>query len=220
MQTETSQPAAEGEELANYVSLAIPNPIAVTPETESIFADLEQFKIDMKEAGLEGAEEQLATVQVRKPPADEFVRVHPERSMTITVALHEGRDNFTSEYYVVKPKVLGTVMDLRAAFYAQLYVTVTRSGTVMLWPVKLPTGGAGNPWFDSALKGAELAKSDWIRIFADPGQKQYRIIKALGDFDPPAFPEKPLNELLAIAFKGRVIDSADHPVCRKLRGEV
>jgi hypothetical protein len=174
----------------------------------------------MKEAGLEGAEEQLATVAVRKPPAEEYVRVHPGKDMTLTVALHEARDNFTSEYYIVMPKVLATVMDLRGAFYAQLQVTVTRSGTVMLWPVKLPTGGAGNPWYESALMGAELAKSNWIRIFADAGQKQYRVMKALGEFDPPEYPDKPLNELLEIAFKGRVIDSADHPVCRKLRGEV
>jgi hypothetical protein len=193
-------------------------PLKLQPD--GFFADLEAFKVDMKEAGLEGAQEQLATISVRKPPADDFVMVNPEREMSLTVALHENRDNFTSEYYVVLPKMLGTMLDLRSVFYAQLYVTVTRSGLVMLWPVKLPTGGAGNPWYDSALKGAELAKANWIRIFADPGQKQYRIMKALGDFDEPVFPDKPLSEILEIAFRGRVIDSADHPVCRKLRGEV
>ena len=52
------------------------------------------------------------------------------------------RDNFTSEYYVVLPKMLATVMDLRGAFYAQLYVTITRSGSVMLWPVKRPVARA------------------------------------------------------------------------------
>jgi hypothetical protein len=205
----------------DYSDLAVRPPLngARTSQPGRLFADLEQFKLDMKEAGLEGAEEQLATVAVRKPPAEEYVRVHSDKGMTITVALHENRDNFTSEFYIVLPKILGTIMDLRGAFYAQLHVTTTRSGATMLWPVKLPTGGAGNPWYESALKGAELAKSSWIRIFADPGQKQYRVMKALGEFDPPKFPEKPLNELLEIAFRGRVIDSAEHPICRKLRGE-
>jgi len=208
-------------DLLTSTAVAVPSPVRAQHEAPAdIFHDIEAFKIDMKEAGLEGAEEQLATAQVRKPPAEEYVRVHPERDMTIAVALHESRDNFTSEYYIVMPKMLRTMMDLRGAFYAQLYVTVTRSGTVMFWPVKLPTGGAGNPWYESALKGAEMAKSNWIRIFADSGQKQYRIMKALGDFEPPKFPDQPLNELLEIAFKGRVIDSADHPICRKLRGEV
>jgi hypothetical protein len=201
----------------NYTDAAVsPPPSAARASQTSNFTDLEQFKIDMKEAGLEGAEEQLSTVAVRKPPAEEYVRVHPSREMTITVALHENRDNFTSEHYIVMPKMLG----LRGAFYAQLYPTVTRSGAAMMWPVKLPTGGAGNPWYESALKGAELAKASWIRIFADPGQKQYRIMKALSEFDAPVFPEKSLNELLEIAFKGRIIDSDDHPICRRLRGEV
>jgi len=170
------------DQFLDSTSLSVPSPVPKSRATpDGFFADLEAFKVDMKEAGLEGAQEQLATISVRKPPAEDFVRVNSEREMSLTVALHENRDNFTSEYYVVLPKMLGTMLDLRSVFYAQLYVTVTRSGLVMLWPVKLPTGGAGNPWYDSALKGAELAKANWIRIFADPGQKQYRIMKALGD---------------------------------------
>lgn len=130
-------------DLLTSTALAVPSQVRAPHETPAgIFADIEAFKIDMKEAGLEGAQEQLAVVSVRKPPADDFVRVHPGKDMTITVALHENRDNFTSEYYVVLPKMLATVMDLRGAFYAQLYVTITRSGSVMLWPVKRPVARA------------------------------------------------------------------------------
>ncbi|MGY3147711.1 hypothetical protein ACVWYQ_004710 [Bradyrhizobium sp. USDA 3397] len=209
------------------MSTLIDTDVAVSPpasaprpsQPTNFFADLEQFKVDMKEAGLEGAEEVLSSVSVRKPPAEDYVRVHPDREMTITVALHESRDGYTSEYFIVMPKMLSTMIGLRGAFYAQLYVTVTRSGSAMLWPVKLPTGGAGNPWYESALHGAELAKANWIRIFADAGQKQYRIMKALGENNPPKFPNKPMNELLEIAFKNHVIDNDDHPICRKLRGD-
>jgi hypothetical protein len=140
--------------------------------------------------------------------------------MTMTVALHESRDNFASEHYVIMPKMLGVMMELGAAYYAQLYVAVTRSGATIIWPVKLATGGAGNPWFESALKAAETAKTRWIRIYADPGRKHYRILPASGDLEAPEFPDKPLNELLEIAFKGRVIDSEDHPIVRKIRGLV
>jgi hypothetical protein len=219
--TENALPATNGP-ARDYTEAAVVPPMTATGKSlpDGLFADLEQFKVDMKEAGLDGAEEQLGAVQVRKPPAGEYVRVHPGKEMTISVALHESRDNFTSQFYLVMPKMLGTAMDLRGAFYAQLHLTVTRAGSVMLWPVKLPTGGAGNPWFESALKGAEMAKANWIRIFADAGQGQYRIMKALGDFDAPQFPEKTLSELLEIAFNGRVIDTADHPILRKLRGEV
>jgi hypothetical protein len=189
-------------------------------QPEGFFNDLEQFKIDLKEAGLEGAVEQLAAVQVRKPAIEDYVRVHPGKAMTLSVFLVESREGFTSTFYLVMPKMLSTLKDLRAGFYAQLYLTVNRGGSVMLWPVKLPTGGAGNPWYTSALSGAKDAKVHWIRIFADPGLGHYRVMKALGDFDEPQFPDKSLGELLEIAFNGRVIDSADHPIIRRLRGEV
>jgi hypothetical protein len=32
------------------------------------------------------------------------------------------------------------------------------------------------------------------------------------------WPETPFNEVLETAFKGRVIDSEDHPIVRRLRG--
>jgi hypothetical protein len=201
--------------------IAVPSPVPERRDAPAnVFDDLGSFKADLKEAGLDGAMELLSTVQVRKPPAEEFVRSHPAPDMTITVALHESRDSFTSEYYVILPSMLGAMMELGAAFYAQLYVVTTRSGATMLWPVKLATGGAGNPWFESALKAAETAKTQWIRVYADPGRKHYRILPASGDLEAPEFPDKPLNELLEIAFKGRVIDSEDHPIVRKIRGLV
>jgi len=204
-----------------YANLGVPSPLSsVQTKDAAFFVDLEQFKVDLKEAGLEGAEEQLAAVSVRRPPPVTYFQIHPGKEMTIALALHESRSNFTTEYYVVMPKMLGAMMDLRGAFFAQVYVAVDRHGAVMLWPVKLPTGGAGNPWYESALKGAELAKTNWIRIFADPNQGQYRIMKALAPLGEPAFPDRTLGELLELAFKGRVIDAPDHPVCRRLRGEV
>src|SRR5664279_3265186 len=100
------------DQFLDSTSLSVPSPVPKSRATpDGFFADLEAFKVDMKEAGLEGAQEQLATIEVRKPRAEDFVRVNPEREMSLTVALHENRDNFTSEYYVVLPKMLGTMLD-------------------------------------------------------------------------------------------------------------
>lgn len=207
--------------MVDLTDAAVVPPLSTTTtsQTASYFANLEQFKVDMKQAGLEGALEQLASIEVRKPPAGEYIRVHPQPEMTISVALHENKEGYTTEYYIVMPNMLSTMLDLRGAIFAQLYVAVNRSGATMLWPVKLPTGGASNPWFVSALQGAESAKKHWIRIFADPGRSQYRIMRAMSEIKEPEFPENPLSELLELAFKGKVIDSIDHPMCRKLRGE-
>ena len=39
-------------------------------------------------------------------------------------------------------------------------------------------------------------------------------------FAEPVWLEATLQQLLEIAFKGRLIDTMDHPVLRRLRGEI
>jgi hypothetical protein len=34
----------------------------------------------------------------------------------------------------------------------------------------------------------------------------------------PVWPDKPLTEIMAIAFRDRIVDSEDHPVVGRLRG--
>ena len=48
----------------------------------------------------------------------------------------------------------------------------------------------------------------------------YDVLEAAGQFPEPVWPEVSLQQLLEIAFKGRVIDTMDHPVLRRLRGEI
>jgi hypothetical protein len=46
----------------------------------------------------------------------------------------------------------------------------------------------------------------------------YRIYRAEGDIPEPIWPKESFQELLQLAFSGRIIESADHPVVRRLRG--
>ena len=46
----------------------------------------------------------------------------------------------------------------------------------------------------------------------------YRIYTAEGQLSEPVWPDKSLTELLKLGFKDKVINSAEHPVIRKLRG--
>jgi hypothetical protein len=64
----------------------------------------------------------------------------------------------------------------------------------------------------------ELAKSKWIRLAADMGLGGYRIYQAEGELSEPVWPDKPLQEILKIAFRDRIVDSENHPVVRRLRG--
>ena len=55
-------------------------------------------------------------------------------------------------------------------------------------------------------------------MVADMALGAYRIHLAEGDLPDPLWPAKTLPELLKLAFKGRIVDSIDHPVVRRLRG--
>ena len=49
-----------------------------------------------------------------------------------------------------------------------MFTTVDRQGVVRLWNVPLPPNdGRANQWYESALKAAELAMRNWIRLKSD-----------------------------------------------------
>jgi hypothetical protein len=71
---------------------------------------------------------------------------------------------------------------------------------------------------ETAREAAELAKTKWVRVRADMSLGGYRIYQAEGELSGPEWPDKPLTEILRIAFRDRIVDSEDHPVVRRLRG--
>jgi hypothetical protein len=48
----------------------------------------------------------------------------------------------------------------------------------------------------------------------------YDVFEAMGELPEPEWPDISFNELITIAFKGRIIDSPDHPVLKRLKGLV
>jgi hypothetical protein len=52
------------------------------------------------------------------------------------------------------------------------------------------------------------------------GAGAYVAYRALGDLPEPVWPDKSFDELLRIAFKGRVIEDTTHVMFKKLRGLV
>ncbi len=159
----------------------------------------------------------LATVPVRKPKRQDYVRVHASEDYQLTTALLELKDE--RETYLIAP-------NLRHELFGELvpvtiFTAINRQGVVFLWPCRLPDeSGRSNSWYESALEAAELAKNKWTRIAADMSLGAYRIWEASGELPEPEWPEQSLRDLLAIAFKGRYIDTHDHAVLKRLRGEV
>ena len=180
-------------------------------------ADLSRLRLSQNFAAAIGVKKALLTVPVRKPTRQEFVRVHPDPTYHVQVALIELRDE--GEVYVVEQDICAELPG--EVVPKVLFTAMTRQKVVFLWPIRLPgEDGRLDPWNRSALDAADLATRQWVKVVSDRALGAYGVFEATGNLPDPEWPEVSFEELVRVAFKGRVISSLDHPVLRRLRGEV
>ena len=179
--------------------------------------DPASLRISTDYAATVGVKRIRTTVPVRKPGRQDFVRVHPTADYSLDTLLIELKEDL--ETYLLTP---GLHLEMfNEATPVRLVTTINRQGVVFLWPLKLPDDtGRSNRWHDSAMDAAERAKDSWIRLQADMSLGAYQLFEAQGNLSDPEWPEESFRDLLEIAFKGRYIDTFDHPVLKRLRGEV
>ena len=153
---------------------------------------------------------------VRKPNNQDFIRVHPDEAYRLTSAIIELKDD--REIYLVLPTVAAQLPG--ECVPVILYTGINRQSVVFLWPVKLPTpDGKTNEWHRSAAEAAERAMTCWLRVKADMALGAYAMYEASSTIPDPIWPTASLKDLLKIGFRDRLVDSLDHPVIRRLRGE-
>ena len=59
-----------------------------------------------------------------------------------------------------------------------------------------------------------------MRVVANLSLGAYDVFEAGGQLGEPEWPTPTFGELLRVAFKDRFITTLDHPILRRLRGEV
>lgn len=169
-------------------------------------------------AGL-GVKKVLLTVPVRKPDKSWFVRTHPNPDFALQTAVIELKED--RETYLVAPALWPELAGEATFSPRALFTAVNRQGVPFLWPARLPgPDGKLDEWGRTTLEAAELAKKSWVRVTANMSLGGYEVFQATGELPEPAWPDLPFRELLRIAFKDRLIEGLDHPVLRRLRGEV
>ena len=163
----------------------------------------------------------LTAVPVRKPKRTEFFRVHPGDDYTVpSMYLMERDTGSDTESYLVTPEVQHLVTtELRQV---RLFTVINKRGTVFLWPVKLPSDDNDRirRIADTALQCAEQAKTLWVKMHWERDLGGYAMQRAKGDLGEPQWPDKPLRDLLELAFRYNLVDRPDHPVIRELVGEI
>ncbi len=184
-------------------------PAASQPTDFSQFALSQNFGYQIK------VTKRLTTVPVRKPSKTQWFRIHHEYKLDAPLLKYG--DN-GEDYYFVKSPLDGQLGDLAQAF--KLVVGVDRQGVVFVWPLRLPDADRPLAWHLSALEAASHAEVQWTRIQANMSLGAYEIHTAEGITDEPKWPEMSRDEILDIAFKGKIIWELDHFVLKQLRGEV
>jgi hypothetical protein len=178
--------------------------------------DPKSLRLDQNFAQTAGVKKLLTTVPVRKPNRQDFVRVHTDDAYRLAPAaiieLKEDR-----EVYLLRPDM---AIELPGEFAtATLFTAINRQGVLFLWPVKLPgPDGKHNEWHRSAAEAAELAIDKWVRVTANMSLGAYDVFEATGELPEPTWPDLPFSEILKIAFRDHIVDSADHPLVKRLRG--
>jgi len=193
-------------------------PKAPAPSSPDRF-DVSRLRLSQDFASAVGVKKALITVPVKKPERDWFVRVHPSEEYRLQTAVLELKSE--REVYLIEPE-LWPSLSAESTFGGRfLFAAVNRQGVAFLWPVKLPgSDGRSDEWNRSLLEAAAMATRGWIRVVANMHLGAYEVFEATGDLPEPAWPEMGFGELLKIAFKDHYIESMDHPVLKRLRGEL
>ena len=166
-----------------------------------------------------GVKKVLLSVPVKKPATSWFVRVHPDDAYRCLTNVIELKEN--NEIYLVG-QALWNNLGAAATFLKPkaFYTATNREGVVFLWPVNLPGDETHpHPCYATAREAALLATKNWLRMSWNPSANNYDVVEATAPLGDPTWPSESFEQLWRIAFKDRQIDSLDHPVLRKLRGE-
>lgn len=183
---------------------------ADSPEDDPLAA----LRIDQTYASdVVGVKKLLLTVPIRKPLKTDFVRVHPEHMLDcFGLELKAEREH----YFVVQ-----TLAPVLAEFieHIRLRLSVTRQGTVFIWPIKLPREDRRpNSWHTSAAEAAAQAEKKWTRVTADMQLGAYQPFIASCDLGDPKWPEESWQDVAKLALRDKMITSESHPVLRELLG--
>ena len=202
-------PAAQSEptremEPTNSATAAMPDPFAP-----------ENLRLSQSFNEMVGVKKILTTVPVRKPGAQDFVRVRlgPEyRENFPIIDLKDDREEFVVTAALV-PELLSEIIN------KTLYLSINKQGTVFFWPVRLPMpDGKDIDWWRSGRDAADRATRTWVRVRANMNLGAYDIFEAGATLGEPEWPELSYWDLVKIAFKDHLIADLDHPVIKRLRG--
>lgn len=179
--------------------------------------DLSKFRLKLNSSETLGSKKLLSVVPVTKPSKEKFFQTSVDDNRSMDVYLYE--DKVESTFYLVSPEVADMLGSLARAM--TLHLAIDRGDNPFLIPIPLPDDrGQRNSWPASMLNAIEHARGKWVRVQSDKSMGIYQIHEAQGKLEGPNWPELSLEEIVNIAFTGRVIDDLEHPKVQSALGRI
>ena len=191
--------------------------LPITSMTDAEELDIASLRIPSNFGASLGVKKILNLVPVGKPINSQFFRTHPSVDMQFSAMILAPKG--TQETYLVSQHVAEHLPELIKP--VTIILIIDRQGNLRLVPVPYPgPDGQRNPWHQSLLEALTLAKTDWLRISANMQNGGYDVYQARATLPSPEWPEHAMDEIIKIAFRGRIINYLDHPVVQGLFGRV
>jgi hypothetical protein len=174
---------------------------------------------------VDGKTESLGISVVKRLPDAAYWRVRDDEGWRpeehLFMLLPPTEDSEMRDFLLVAPEMEELFRtDERLANLAHLYMlafAVDARGGVKWWAVNATSS---NSWPKSARDIMERLKNEWGMVKSDCGSKLYKFRRPDGDLGEPKWPLDSVEDWLEKAFKGKVIESPDHPVVKELQGRV
>jgi hypothetical protein len=178
-----------------------------------------QLGISTDYAAAISAQASAKPVELRKPNDQEYFRTSPHPHQRLLVGGIQDKQDM-SKLYVVPNSLLDKV---RARFPKhvrtyRLVLTQSGEGAAILWGVP-QSEDRGGSWYSSQREACEKGQSHWTNMTSGRGKYDFESINNPKEVDWNSF--APMAEILRQALSdGRLIESMDHPLLRKLGGEI
>jgi hypothetical protein len=168
-------------------------------------------------AALEGTKKRLVRVPVRRPHRSWWWWAHPNYVLEAATLSEESGGE--TDLYLVIPELMSELGG--DVVLVTLHGAMNRQGTFFIISVRLQgLDGRLDPWTQSLREAIVIAHKEPVRTASNRDLGAYDIWRTPCKIERPPWPEESWEQLFDIAFRGRTIESMDHPVVRRLRGKV
>ena len=162
-------------------------------------------------------EKLITNIPVGKPGKQTFFRTPHDVDLFFDLCILEDHHDGKRAYAVAQ----AVAVELRAEVVVKRVMPYcTGDYDIGLLALTLETvDGRSNDWNRSLWHAAEKARTQWLRLQSNMREGRYDIYVAPNFLREPIFPDWTINQYIERAFRERFIDSLEHPLVRRLRGE-